>query len=61
MALWLGGRGFGVEREEQQSEIERTKKYISLEKIRIVWLIFKYTLYITHSKEFAGNQGKHQN
>ena len=32
MALWLGGRGFGVEREEQQSEIERIKKYIFLEK-----------------------------
>ena len=32
MALWLGGRGFGVEREEQQSEIKKIYIYSFKEK-----------------------------
>ena len=34
MALWLGGRGFGVEREEQQSGIKK-KTYIVSKKIEL--------------------------
>jgi hypothetical protein len=33
MALWLGGRGFGVEREEQQSEIQKNIYIVSKKKL----------------------------